>query len=349
MEAQALLTSNPRGFSQAQLVRSINIIDDPVRDDLDEDRLDDPEADEDLRGDRGILNTVDENLALRVYEEIEFRARALGDSYPFTIHTAGQNWSLVRKQILSETPEGLAHTFYLVGLLISAIKYEYLVLPEGDESLKAMPQLMQIMSVLVAAEYVGGESHWMGWPRPTPEKNFKRALDGFVTRSGIGRVISSNPAYDAAVVKDGTVDLIAWRSFSDGKHGKSVLYGQVASGRNWRSKPLKATWDPYFSGWFQGNGPSAQKMFSMFIPFMQHEDCKPNRNESYDELQAALAEKDERAMGIIFDRLRIAELAPAAFERLASLSDATGIDFADHLKQVQDWLRGFTPHPVASV
>jgi hypothetical protein len=336
VELQALISPQPSKVTSARLVRAVNIIDDPVRDSDDEDREGDVELDDDLRGGRGILNTVDENLSLRVFEELEFRSNVLGDSYPFDLKVSGQNWSLTRRERPFQTGDGFAHLFYVAALLITAIKYEYVSISEDHELRKAMPELMQVMSVLVAAEYVGGEVYWMGWPRPDETSKFLDALHRFISRISVGRLISSNPAYDPAVVKDGSVDLIAWRSFKDGKPGKTVLYGQVASGKNWRSKPLQATMDPHFVGWFQ-NGPTRERLLSMFIPFMQHEDCKPKKEQVYDDLLLALAEKDERAMGIIFDRLRITELASQANERLTKLSGSTGIDLAAYIDRIHAW------------
>jgi len=338
VELQALLSPQPSKITSARLVRAVNIIDDPVRDDEDEDRQGDVEFDSDLQGDRGILNTVDENLSLRVFEELQFRSSVLEDQYPFDLAVTGQNWYLIRRVRPFQTSDGFAHLFYVAALLITAIKYEYLTIAEDDELRKAMPELMQVMAVLVAAEYVNGEVYWMGWPRPDDSSKFLDALNRLITRISVGRLISSNPAYDPEVVKDGSVDLVAWRSFKDGKPGKTVLYGQVASGKNWRSKPLHATMDPNFVGWFQ-NGPTNERMLSMFIPFMQHEDCKPKKTQVYDELSLARAEKDERTMGIIFDRLRITELAPAVNERLSDLSLSTGIDFKTYVERIHTWQR----------
>lgn len=336
VELQALISPKPSKVTSARLVRAVKIIDDPVRDEDDEDREGDVELDEDLRGDRGILNTVDENLSLRVFEELEFRREVLGRDYPFELDVSGQHWHLTRRDRPLLTPDGFSHLFYAAALLVTAVKYEYLTIPKDHELLKFMPELMQVMAVLAAAEYVNGDVYWMGWPRPDETSKFLDALKTLISRLSVGRLISSNPAFDPAIVKDGSVDLIAWRSFKDGKPGKTVLYGQVASGKNWRSKPLHASIDPNFVGWFQ-NGPTSERLLSMFIPFMQHEDCKPTKQQVYNELLIARAEKDERSMGIIFDRLRITELASGVFSRVVELSESTGVDFFAYARRIETW------------
>jgi hypothetical protein len=323
-------------FTSSQLLRAVHIIDEPIREPDDEDRGELIEDDKDLAGDRGILNDVDENLSDRIFKEISFREQALGDSYPFRIQVSGQNWHLIARKPPVSPGLTLAHNFYIASLLISAIKYEYIDVPKNDRIRVFMPELMQIMAVVTAAEYVSGEAYWMGWPRPNATPKFLSAVEQLIQRAMIGRVASANDAYDPASVKDGSVDLVAWRSFSDRKAGKLVMYGQVASGKNWRGKSLRSTYDPHFNNWFV-NGPTREKVFSMFIPFMQHEDCKPRKKQVYDNVLSANSVKDERAFGIIFDRLRITEMAGNAHARMVQMASSDGIDFVAYFGQLVAW------------
>lgn len=335
VEVQTLVASNASTTS-SQLIRATTIIDEPVREADDEDVDEDAESEDAVEGGRSILDQTSENLSLRVYEELEYRISALGDLYPFELTVQGANWKLSVRSPSDEARVEFARAFYLTGLVISSIKYKFVSLAKNDARRAAIPQHMQLMSYLVAADYVHGEAYWMGWPRPDDTTKFRTALDEFVKRAAVGKLLVEDPEWDAGQAKDGTVDLVAWRSFRDGKPGKTIMYGQVASGRNWRTKPLHGNFDPYFEGWFQAP-PSKEYLFSMFIPFVQHEDCKPKQGQVFSRIAHAQATRDERRFGIIFDRLRITELAPYSFDRLEAAGWSGEWDLRAQVEALRGW------------
>ncbi len=335
VEVEALLSPVGR-TSQSAMTRAITIIDEPVRDEDDEDRAPDGETDDAIVGGRAILDQTIEMLSERVYLELEYRQRTLGDRYPFAIEAVGNNWRLT--QLPTGTPaQQFSRLFYVACLMVAAVKYKYLPVTKTDPLAKQMPELVQVMSYTVAADYVRGESYWMGWPRPDNTTSFRSALEKLVMRARVGALLREDPEWDSGAAKDGSVDLVAWRSFADGKAGKSVLYGQVASGLNWRDKPLPASIDPLFLGWFEYH-PSKERLHSMFIPFVQHEGCKPRAGQDYFKRLHADARKDERTYGIVFDRLRIAELATDSWERLEATAWHDDVDLQGAVSRIRHWV-----------
>jgi hypothetical protein len=310
----AALTSLSKSQTRAQFLRAVAALDEPVFDDDDEDLGYDREDEEDGGGDRFILDERQENLADRVAAELEYRSTLLGTKYPFDLQASGVTWKL---QHLPATTgaDKFAQRCYEACLLVSAIKYKFLNLDSGTATYKEIAKHFQLLAYFVAPAVVGGSAYWMGWPRPDSTKSLRRALDAVTGKMTLGRLHGSDPAWDAGYAKDGTVDIVAWKHFAGRTPGAIVLYGQVASGMNWRTKPLKAYFDPYFTGWFASQ-PAAEFVHSMFIPFPVYERCKPKRTQSFESLAYEEAVRDERTFGIVIDRLRITELARARYEQL---------------------------------
>jgi hypothetical protein len=309
----AAFSSPVRSQTKAQFIRATSILDESVIDDDDEDLGGDGDDERDGEGSRYILDDRSQNLSDRALDELEYRLTTLGDNYPFEIESAGTSWKLKYRPSVNG-PSKFAHYTYVSCLLVSAIKYKFLNLHHLKSEYKEIADHFQLLSYLVAPEVIGGEAYWMGWPRPDDSVKLADALQNVVGQMKLGTLRSTAPPWDSAWAKDGTVDIVAWRHFVGRAPGAMVLYGQVASGMNWRDKPLRTYFDPYYTGWFETT-PSRQYWQSMFIPYPVHEDCKPTRNQSFEKLAHANAMRDERTFGLIVDRIRLTDLAAQGYAR----------------------------------
>lgn len=308
------LTSPVRRQTKAQFLRATSILDESVVDEDDEDLGDDEDDERSGEGSRYILDDRQQNLSDRALDEIEYRLNTLGSKYPFKIVSAGTNWTVVYTPPRSGAEKFAAYS-YVSCLLVSAIKYKYVKLHHLKQEYRAIADHFQLLSYLVAPEVLGGDAFWMGWPRPDDTTKLSAALEKVTKRMELGKVRSTPPDWDAGWAKDGTVDIVAWRKFVGRAPGAVILYGQVASGMDWRTKPLRTYFDPYYTGWFEST-PSRQYIQSMFIPYPVHEDCKPTKNQSFDKLAYANAVRDERTFGVIIDRIRLVDLAAKSYARL---------------------------------
>lgn len=311
--------------TREQFLRAATALEEPVFDDDDEDLGGDPDDEHDGNGSRYILDDRQQNLADRVLDELEYRRQTLGVNYPFDILPAGTSWKLAYRPAVDGAAR-FAHYAYVICLLVSAIKYKYLILHHLKSEYRAIADHFQLMAYLVASEVLGGDAYWMGWPRPDDTTKLGDALRRVTTMMKLGVVREKAPDWDSAWAKDGTVDIVAWKHLIGRTPGAIILYGQVASGTDWRQKPLNSYFDPYYTGWFE-QFPSKRYLQSMFIPYPLHEDCKPTKGESFEKKAYQNAVRDERTFGVIIDRIRLTDLAAKRYERSATdpaIADSLG-------------------------
>jgi hypothetical protein len=250
--------------------------------------------------DEETLDSAEDEIENAVVNELEFRSQVLGDSYPFELTSSRLSWTLNYRG--SDAP---GRQTYLACLLISCMR---------DRRLKESPirqrsgvdpaRLFQAIAT-DAANALLGQSISFGWPRPDGLP-FQAALQQFVDQLGVGRPKAQPPLAASRAVKDEGIDVIAWRAFADDRPGKLLLFGQVASGGNWRGKPVSIEL-PRFLDWFNTR-PAEHPVKAMFIPFPQHHDYEPAPGVSWDDGVVDCCRLNEIDFGLIFDRLRLTEL-----------------------------------------
>lgn len=300
VELQVLLTENP--VTEQQLLRSQAAQAEPdhgqVLTEIDLEPVDEE-----------ILETAADYFSQRTYEEISYRARILGFLYPFEIKIEYGSWMLVRREA-SEVDEEAAHNAYICCLFIAAIHSDLLPTDSRHVLFIQSAKIMQVESYLTAAEIVGGRAYWFGSPRPD-QSNMLTAIQKLVEAMGVGDAPTERPLGLSSHANDGTVDIVAWRSFRDGQPDGLVAYGQVASGRNWETKPVKAYIEGNFIPWFT-KPPSRRYLELLFIPVLQHQNLREENSQDYRKLVRENARLRAMNFGIVIDRLRITELMAAS-------------------------------------
>lgn len=260
-----------------------------------------------------ITGAAYESLLGDVADELRYRASTLGDNYPFLLRARSGKWSLQLRDVQSSSGSS-AHLVYKTCLLISAFRHNMLRSPDYDHA-RQMSDCMQRVAYFVAGEVIGGEAHWFGWPRPDSTTTMRTALEALLVKLKHGAVKLDDPDWTNGHEKDAGIDVVAWRSFRDGKPGSLVLYGQVASGLDWTSKPVTGEFlKAYFNDWFVDE-PTSHYMPATFIPFMQHDSCRPKKGQTYERAMHGGARRDEITHGLVIDRMRLTELAVGAEAR----------------------------------
>lgn len=226
-----------------------------------------------------------------VFDELEDRARAAMEAYPFEVSRAEVKY---KGSIEDFVP-------YIFCLCLSRFgdgskRVVTNVDDDGDPS-EAEPtfprRLFEHLSTIAAANYLGGDAVRFGWPRRGMSKSFSAALNELSSshlREGGGH--NSGPVLGS---KDRKVDVVAWKDFPDEKTSKLVILGQCATNQNddWQPKKTELITSAFWGNWMKTAAVS-QLIRAFFIPH-----------------RVPLIEWDmhAREAGLFFDRCRIAHFA----------------------------------------
>lgn len=273
----------------------------------------DAETGETLEGE--ILEDARATAADVVLEELQHRIAVLGLHYPFDLEFRSQSWRLVMRPDAGEQEIAASRACYVFCLLTCAIR-DNRIRGNGLAPLSlAMPNHFQAIATQAAAGLMGGDAYSFGSPRPSG-LGFRPALTEVSTLIKLGKPLEHEPLWSNGQEKDAGIDVIAWRDFADGRPGKLVLLGQVASGNNWIDKTVKSD-TPTFMSWFSEH-PTKHYIPAIFIPFPQHHNCTGRPDAAFEDVASAEAWLREQEFGLVIDRLRI---VVAAAQRLVAAND----------------------------
>ena len=176
-----------------------------------------------------------EEIASGAVDRMSSRKRALAESYPFDIDEDGS--------VISFTGEEhhLGHTAYLVSLVLSNLNSVSPVLEEPtlhptQGEIDLLRRHFQYLATAAVAAEVGGPAWSFGFPRPDGS-GFLMKLSEIWTSLRDGRV-EADPSAPSSP-KDDQIDIFAWREQRDGLPGFLLIAAQVATGRDWKTKPIR--------------------------------------------------------------------------------------------------------------
>lgn len=281
--------------------------------------------------DESILEEARETFVAAVFDELEYRASLLSADYPYDLDARRR--SLVFKGVPEKGEAG--QISYLFCLLVTALRTDVLKPTPVFEALeKKIAVNFQAVSCLAAGGYIGSVSSF-GFPRANGSA-FLPALRAAFVRFGAGHVRANDdvPAGFPTELKDGGIDIIAWRDFSDGMPGKIFLLGQCASGKGWRTKSI-LEYVAQLDAWFTA-APAKHSLPAMFIPFPFHHEIEADEKVAYLQVVKNRFWFEEKRYGLIFDRLRVSHCAGLCGRNGASSSHVDGVD---QLEDIRGWVR----------
>lgn len=264
------------------------------------------------------INTREEivNGAVR---RIEGRVNALRETYPFNLDANGD----VLEFVGQEPCYGQAA--YILSLILShlssmsPILYNSAVYPTEREVIELRKYFQYFATAALAAE-VNGKAWSFGHPR-LDKSSFHDKLKHIWTVLGDGRLqpsvgVPSKP-------QDDQIDIFAARLYRDNLPGFLVAAGQVATGRDWRSKSLRNHLEGvFFSRWFSQQ-PVTKMLCYHIIPF-----ARPDL-EFFD---------DCRVLGNVLHRLRV----PRRVAEAQSLHEkGEYIEAFDQLSEATTWIKRY--------
>ena len=278
--------------------------------------------------DESILESQRNRAVDIVFDELQYRNRILGNSYPFCLNT--DNLQIERVSDFASVPGRIV---YLFCLLVSAIREKKIDSPDlGKIDGSGIPGLFQICACLAAGGYVAGDVASFGFPRPTGQ-GFLAALGETYRKFGAGTVKAAIPPGFPSSPKDDGIDVIAWRDHPDRMPGKVYLLGQCASGNDWEGKSVLDRISQ-FHGWFS-QPPATHCVPSMFIPFTLHRDLFDVPSLPFEGVLKNKFLREEMRYGIVFDRCRVVHFAATCLQ----MDDAAGdVDGIGQYAEVETWV-----------
>lgn len=218
-----------------------------------------------------------ERQALVVFGELERRARLCGKGYPFEVRLP----VLARRRDLRRV-----HWPYRFCLALSYVGWK----PVKGAAVNPW-LLFESVSAYAAAQFFCSFVYVFGTSaRGDTGEGFRDRIDGLARALGEGRAFRDQ---DTKSAKDDHVDLIAVRKLDGERKSNLVVFGQCASGDNWRSKDSELDATAFFDQWFVETKVS-HLGHSFFVPHCFDDDT---------------FEHVGRRAGVLFDRLRVARWA----------------------------------------
>jgi hypothetical protein len=317
----AAIISYRQSSSRADLVRSLSVLDEPEHGVIQlEDLLDNEQGENDEELEEEILQSESELWASDVREELGTRSASLGEAYPFEIISSGSDWLLAYRPQADRHD----HLLYSCCLIITARRYGLI-----NCDVPQMDRIMQIIAYLVAGRIVEGTAYWFGYPRPDGTGKMAEAVEEALRRMGFDAPALAPPIWSLGDENDDGIDIVAWRNFGDGLPARLVVYGQVASGKNWEGKSVTQYTESTIPIWF---GAYGQRYYvpAMFVPWPQYVTVQASRGRGFRQRVLETSIRHEKVFGVTVDRGRIAELA--------SQTTSTGNNDEDTwVEQLTEW------------
>ena len=243
------------------------------------------------------------------FQEMERRKLACGGGYPFQfgnngnvlymIHSVNNYKCLVYKYLLLATRLNMSNNRQHGGI-------------DGTE-------LLEYLSAEVAREYLGGRAVSIVFGTAEDSPDFPNKIDNLCLSLGEGEGFFSRGG-GSKRRRDGKLDVVAWKPFSDQREGKLIAFGQCKTGTNWKADLTQLQPEAFCSKWFKSQPvhiPVRMFFVAEALPSIDW------RNESVD-------------AGLLFDRCRIVDFCDHIEKDLsanlrtwtAAASNATGLPFS---------------------
>jgi hypothetical protein len=272
-----------------------------------------------------------------LHEELQYRSKLCGASYPFVLGYEEGNATFAGAFRLSsrfaEFDVSKHHIFYVLCLLETGIRDKIIAANNVSITHHRLGLLFQVASCLALGCYLRGETIWFGFPR-TDHSAFLPALKNAFQRYGSHTILNTIPPGFPPDLQDGGIDIIAWIDFGDGRGSKTIVFGQAASGYDWSKKTLLG-FMAKFANWFEPPAPAHVKP-AILIPFPIHHHLEEKQDRIWEDEASGTMLYHSSDFGVIFDRFRVATFAGKAFDLPSDTKSK--IDGFDQLESVKIWV-----------
>lgn len=214
-----------------------------------------------------------------VYGEVEKRREVCGDGYPFTVGEQGNTLRITDDQYNAK------HIVYRYLLLATRLNMNSNNSHAGIDG----ALLFEKLSAEVAREYFGDRAKSIVFGTASDSPKFEEKVNQLCHQLGEG-VGFANRDWDDAHIRDGKLDIVTWKPFSDERDGQLIGFGQCKTGTNYKDSLTQLQPDAFCNKWLS-RSPAVSPVRMFFLA--EALDLSQNwRNMSID-------------AGLLFDRCRI--------------------------------------------
>jgi hypothetical protein len=245
--------------------------------------------------------TMADSVLPPVFSEIEERTSRCGDNtcYPFRLESQGHRLVFDASVI----DEAILYVFLLLATRLNMQTNKI------HDSVNAT-ELFEHLCAAVTRQYLGPRSNAIVFGTGT-HKKFSDKVKELSTQM-YGECCYDPDGYGARVadVKDDSLDIVAWVSFSDKRHGQIIGMGQCKTGTSWRSHLNDLQPQVFFLRWARSSIVPPVRMFFLaetigYVPATR-------ANERNDREWTSICS----AAGLLFDRCRIMDYRPVLPDEL---------------------------------
>ena len=238
--------------------------------------------------------------AEQAYEEIERRQEVCKEGYPFVIGSGGETLQL------SSYGNDIRHDVYKYLLLATRLNMK-------DNRCHAEidgTQLFEKFAAEIARGYFGDRAKSLVFGTSSDDPNFEAKVNNLCNELGEGVEFASSDHTDSDV-KDGKLDVVVWKPFTDALDGQLIGFGQCKTGTYYRDSLTYLQPEGFCRKWLM-RSPGVLPIRMFFIAEALPLSVGYRRNLSVD-------------AGLIFDRCRIIDYCSEIGEAIIlSLRSWTG-------------------------
>lgn len=243
------------------------------------------------------------HLTEQAYLEIERRREACGDGYPFILDQQGYTIRLLRDSLNER------YAVYKYLLLATRLNMKDNRQYAGIDG----THLLEELAAEVAREYLGDRAESLVFGTASEGGSFSDRVDHLCQRIGEGDGFM-NRGTIGPQERDGKLDVVAWKNFTDRQAGKLITFGQCKTGTDYKDTLTQLQPDSFCKKWMRSQ-PVVNPVRMFFISESLPDDHWYNISSD---------------AGILFDRCRIIDfcdsVSPDVLGRIKDWTEAAAKD-----------------------
>lgn len=219
-----------------------------------------------------------------VIDEIDRRRKFCGEKYPFYIGSEGHVVKF--NQAANET----IREVYQFLLFTTRLDMKNHRKQNGSDG----TLLFEKLAEFIGKHYLGERAESFLFGTACQESNFEKKITSLTKLMGEGGAFKSRIDTSPNIKKDDGLDVVVWKSFSDGNPGKLIGFGQCKTGTCWKDNLVFLRPDSFCKKWLKDQ-PTVDPIRLFFISE------SILRNRWYEHTAQG---------GVLFDRCRIMDYLP---------------------------------------